>query len=123
MVSVADVRKLAASIVGAADESTDVRLAFSAGGKSFAWTFMRRPAPKAKRVPDLGVLAVSCTIESKHMLIEAAPDIYFDDDRYRGYPAILVRLDAIGKRELGALLKAACMLKQSGPRRRKRAAP
>src|SRR5688572_3979977 len=110
MVSIAETRKLVAAIEGAADESTETHLAFSIAGKGFAWTFMRRPSPKAKRAPDIGVLAVSCTMESKHMLIEAAPNIYFDDDHYRGYPAVLVRLKAIGKRELGALLKAACEL-------------
>ena len=39
----------------------------------------------------------------KELLIEAAPDRFFDDPHYRGYPAVLVRLKAIGKRELGAL--------------------
>jgi hypothetical protein len=123
MASAADARKLAAALDGAADESTHAHLAFSVGGKGFAWTFMSRPAPKAKRVPEIGVLAVACTIESKQMLIEAAPNIYFDDDHYRGYPAVLVRLKAIGKRELGALLKSACEFKRPKPARRKRVAP
>ena len=122
MVSAAEVRKLAA-IEGAVDESSPERLVFSVAGKGVAWTFMRRPAPKAKRVPDVSVLAVRCTMESKQMLIEAAPDIYFDDDHYRGYPAVLVRLEAIGKKELGALLKAAHALSPPKPRRRRRPAP
>ena len=125
MVSAAEARKLVISLEGAADESTSAHLAFSIGGKGFAWTFMRRSAPKAKRTPDLGVLAVSCTLESKQMLIEAAPDIYFDDDHYRGYPAVLVRLKAIGKRELKALMENACELKKPKPKatRRKRTGP
>jgi hypothetical protein len=40
-----------------------------------------------------GVLAVRCRPERKELLLEAAPEIYFDDDHYRGYPAVLVRLD------------------------------
>jgi hypothetical protein len=125
MVSVAEARKLAAAIEGAADESTATHLAFSIASKGFAWTFMARATPKAKRAPEIGVLAVSCTRESKQMLIEAAPEIYFDDDHYRGYPAVLVRLKAIGKRELTALLKAASELKKPKPKavKRKRAAP
>jgi hypothetical protein len=125
MVSAAEARKLALSLDGAANESTAERLVFSIAGKGFAWTFMRRPAPKAKRVPDMSVLAVCCTLESKQMLIEAAPDIYFDDDHYRGFPAVLVRLKAIGKREFGALLKNAYELKKpkARPTRRKRSAP
>jgi DNA ligase D-like protein (predicted 3'-phosphoesterase) len=31
--------------------------------------------------------------ERKEMLLEAAPEIYFDDDHYRSFPAVLVRLD------------------------------
>jgi hypothetical protein len=83
MVSAARARKLASALDGAVDEPSDARLVFAIGGKGFAWTFMRRPAPKAKRVPDLDILAVACTFESKQMLIEAAPAIYFDDDHYR----------------------------------------
>lgn len=124
MVSAAETRKLAASIEGATDESTEARLVFSIGGKGFAWTYMRRPAPKAKREPDLKVLAVRCTLESKQLLIEAAPNIYFDDDHYRGYPAVLTRLTAISRKELSALLKVAAELKRPRPKaaKRKRAA-
>lgn len=116
MVGPAQARRLAVALEGAADESNSERLAFSVDGKGFAWTFMRRPAPKARRIPDVGVLAVCCTMESKQMLIEAAPDIYFDDDHYRGYPAVLVRLKAIGMKELGALLRQAHALKKAKPR-------
>lgn len=125
MVSAAETRKLALRLDDATDDSSAERLVFSIAGKGFAWTFMRRPAPKAKRAPDISVLAVCCTLESKQLLIEAAPDIYFDDDHYRGYPAVLVRLRAIGKKELGALLKNAYELKKPKPRavRRKRTAP
>lgn len=116
MVTVADVRKLAASLDGVTDESTDAHLSFTFDGKGIAWTFMSRPTPKAKRTPDIAVLAVACTLESKQMLIEAAPDIYFDDHHYRDYPAVLVRLKAIGKRELGALLKQSCAVNRARKR-------
>jgi hypothetical protein len=53
------------------------------------------------------ILAVRCAIERKDMLIAAAPDIYFDDDHYRGFPAVLVRLEAIGGDELCRLLQSA----------------
>jgi hypothetical protein len=42
-----------------------------------------------------GVIAMRCRIETKELLIEAAPDRFFDDDHYRGYPAVLVRLAEI----------------------------
>lgn len=121
MATPADARKLAAALEGAHDESTDARLTFSIGGKGFAWSFMKRPAPKVARVPEIGVLAVACPLDSKQLLIEAAPDIYFNDPHYNGYPAALVRLRAIGKRELAALLTKACDMKRPKPRAKKAA--
>ncbi|THD80800.1 MAG: MmcQ/YjbR family DNA-binding protein [Phenylobacterium sp.] len=105
MVDIATVRRLALAVLGAADRSRDGRLAFEAAGKGFAWTYMRRVSPKKPRIPDLDVLAVRCAIERKEMLIAAAPDRFFDDDHYRGYPAVLVRLAAIGGDELEGLLR------------------
>ncbi|MET0271371.1 MAG: MmcQ/YjbR family DNA-binding protein, partial [Phenylobacterium sp.] len=71
----------------------------------FAWTCMERVAPKAPRRPRPDVLAIRCPMATKEMLLETAPDRFFDDDHYRGYPAVLVRLDAIGEDELTALLR------------------
>jgi hypothetical protein len=110
MVTAAQVRRIALALANANDESASNRLVFSVGGRGFAWTFLERPAPKAARQPRLDVLAVCCTLDRKDMLIEAAPDIYFDDDHYKGFPAVLVRLDAIDKSELAALLEAAWRL-------------
>jgi hypothetical protein len=111
LIRAADVRRIALMLPEAADESTQERLVFSVAGKGFAWTFLERPAPKQKRRPRLDILAVCCTRERKEFLIEAAPDIYFDDDHYRGFPAVLVRLGAIGKKEFAALLEDAWRLK------------
>jgi hypothetical protein len=38
------------------------------------------------------------------MLIAANPDVYFTEPHYNGYPAVLVRLEAIGLAELEAIL-------------------
>ena len=54
------------------------------------------------------------------MLLAAAPNIYFDDDHYRGYPAVLVRLKRIPKREFAALLGDACRLQAAKPAKRPR---
>ena len=119
MVDVAAVRRIAAALPGAHDGSSAGRLVFGIGGKGFAWSRLVRPDPKKPRVPSLEALAVRCPIERKEMLIEAAPDIYFDDDHYRGYAAVLVRLDAIGEEELAALLADACAMQAAKPARRK----
>ena len=83
------------------------QIAYSVGGKGFAWGYVARPAPKAKRVLVPGVIAVRCRIETREMLIEAAPERFFTDDHYRGYPAALVRLAEIEADELAGLLREA----------------
>jgi hypothetical protein len=118
MVDPATVRRLASALPGLEDRSSDQRLAFeTAAGKGVAWTFMRRVDPKTPRVPDLSVLAVRCEMARKDLLVEAAPDRFFDDDHYRGYPAVLVRLAAVGEDELAGLLADALRL-QNGKRSR-----
>ena len=120
MVDADTLRRLALAPEGAVDASTDDRLAFEAAGKGFAWTWMARVRPKAPRQPRLDVLAVRCPLERKELLLEAAPDRFFDEDHYRGYPAILVRLDAIEADELAGLLADACDLVKARPPKRRR---
>ncbi|MES1200596.1 MAG: MmcQ/YjbR family DNA-binding protein [Pseudomonadota bacterium] len=114
-VSAAQARAIVAALPNALDETTAERLVFSVGGRGFAWTFMARPIPKKPRAPDIKVLAVRCSLDRKAMLIEAAPEIYFDDAHYRGYPAVLVRLPVIGVKEFRALLAAAFELEAHKP--------
>ena len=113
-------RRLALALEGAEASPPGEQLAYSVGGRGFAWSYLRRLAPKQKRTPDPNAIAVACPLERKAMLIEAAPDIYFDDDHYRGYPAVLVRLPAISERELAALLESAWRLQRAKPPPRKR---
>ena len=47
------------------------------------------------RVPDEG---------AKEALLAAGPDVYFTTSHFDGYPAVLVRLDAIDRRELEELI-------------------
>jgi hypothetical protein len=119
MTEIAAVRRIAAALPGAVDSSKPEQLVFKVGGQGFAWSALQRLRPKTPRVPILEVLAVRCPIERKEFLIEAAPDIYFDDDHYRGYPAVLVRLRAIDEAELAALLADACALQAAKPKRKR----
>lgn len=107
MVDEAGLRALAMALPEAEEGVNGARVAYSVGGKGFAWGYVARPAPKAKRVPVPGVLAVRCRIETKEMLIEAAPERFFTDDHYRGYPAVLLRLAEIEAEELAELLREA----------------
>jgi hypothetical protein len=107
MVAIAEVRALAGALPEAADGSSATQLSFSVGGKGFAWTWLVRETPKGRRLPRIDVLAVRCALAKKEMLIEAAPGRFFDDDHYRGYPAVLVRLAEIEAEEFAALLRDA----------------
>jgi hypothetical protein len=121
MVTPDQARALVASLPGLEDRSGPDRLAFEVGGKGFAWSLMDRVAPKKPRTPNLGVLAVRCDIARKEMLIEAAPEVFFSTGHYRGYPAVLVRLDRVEADELNSLLadawaiQAPAKLKKSHP--------
>ncbi|HLZ84047.1 MAG TPA: MmcQ/YjbR family DNA-binding protein [Caulobacteraceae bacterium] len=116
MVDPETLRRLALALPQAEDASAEKGFTFRVGGgKGFAWTYQERFDPRRPRRPKLDVLAVRCDLETKEMLIAAAPARFFDDDHYRGYPAVLVRLDAIDAAELGDLLRGAWRL--SAPRR------
>jgi hypothetical protein len=67
---------------------------------------MERVAPKTPRRARPDVLAIRCPMETKAMLLEAAPERFFDDDHYRNYPAVLVRLAVIDEPELMGLLRS-----------------
>lgn len=120
MVGVADVRRIVAGLPDAEDRSTDVQLAFYTGDKGFAWSYLVRPEPKKPLRPCLHVLVIRCPMERKALLVEAAPDRFFDDDHYHGYPSLLVRLEAIGEDELRGLLEDGRRWVASRPRRKRR---
>jgi hypothetical protein len=72
------------------------RPALKVSGRSFAGL---------SRVP--GAIWVLCPLELKEMLMEAAPEIFFETDHYRGWPAILVRMDGGDDEAIAARLEAA----------------
>jgi len=96
MATEADVRRLALALTGVAEAERHGIIQYAIEGKFIAWPYAARVEPKKPRLPQPGVLAIRCPAPEKEMLIEAAPEIYFDDDHYRGFPAVLVRLAAIG---------------------------
>jgi hypothetical protein len=110
MVETTRVRALAVELPAASDASQGERLVFEVAGKGFAWTWNERVHPKKPRRPRPDVLAIRCEMERKEMLLAAAPQTFFDEDHYRGYPAILTRLDVIEEDELAALLAGAWRL-------------
>ncbi len=68
------------------------------------------------RIKDAKTVVITCPLEEKAVLREVAPDIYFETDHYKGWPAILVRIDAISDRELAHRLACAARF-QAPPRK------
>lgn len=45
-------------------------------------------------------MVLPCPLEIKELLMESAPAIYYQTAHFKGWPGLLVRLDAIGDEEL-----------------------
>ncbi|WP_064741652.1 MmcQ/YjbR family DNA-binding protein [Hamadaea tsunoensis] len=99
-----DVRRLGVRLPEAVEGGDPERVGLSVRGKGFAWTFTERPEPRAPKEPVIGVLAIRCTAADKESLLAADPDKFFTTDHYRGFPAVLVRLDRVDEAELWELL-------------------
>ncbi len=59
------------------------------------------------RVKDALTMVLSMPLEQKDLLLEVAPEIYYQTDHYKGWPGLLVRLDVIGDAELQGRIAAA----------------
>ena len=107
MVDLVTLRRLALALPEVVASRERQRRAFEVHGKGIAWSYFARAAPKARRELVVGVIAVRCPLPEKEMLIEVAPERFFDDDHYRGFPAVLVQLDRVDEDELADLLARA----------------
>jgi hypothetical protein len=102
-----DVRDIASTLPGASER--DDRFAFFVDDKGkareFAWVWMERVDPKKARIENPKVLVVRVADDGEKQLLLAADDEkFFTEPHYDGYPAVLVRLAKVGKRELRELL-------------------
>jgi len=89
-------------------------------------TSYRTPALKVAnvtfaRMKDKDTLVLHCPHEQKVLLMEISPEIYFETDHYRGHPALLINLGAIGDEELSLRLHDAWHFK--APERLRRQLP
>jgi len=51
-------------------------------------------------IKEAEVMVLHCPLEVKEMLMEMAPEIYFQTPHFEGWPGLMVRLDLIGDEEL-----------------------
>ena len=110
MATQADVRRIALALPNV--EETDGRFAFSVMNKGklkgFVWVWMERVDPKKARVPNPKVLAVRvANLGQKDALLAAEPVKFFTEPHYNGFPAVLVRLDAVTAADLKVLIAEA----------------
>lgn len=59
------------------------------------------------RLKDKDTFAIHCPLEEKPLLMESVPNIYFETDHYKGWPYILMHLDAVSDAELAHRIKLA----------------
>ena len=52
-------------------------------------------------------MVLHCPLEQKDLLMEMAPDVYWQTDHFKGWPGLLVRLEVISDEELGLRLEDA----------------
>jgi hypothetical protein len=110
MATQADVRRIALSLP-AAEEASD-RFAFSVPNKGklkgFVWVWMERITPKKPRVPNPAVIAVRvANLGQRDLLLSADPAKFFTEPHYEGFPAVLVRLEAVSVADLKVLIAEA----------------
>ena len=110
MATRADVRRIALSLPET--EEAPNRFAFSVRNKKkakgFVWVWMERIEPKKPRVPQPKVIAVrTASLDDKEFLLGLAPEKFFTEPHYHGFPAVLVRLSAITASELRPIITEA----------------
>lgn len=110
MATHADVRRIALSFAQTREQDGHFAFEVFTGRKykGFAWVWMERIDAKKPRIANPAVLAVRVpNLDMKEVLLLAEPDKFFNEPHYDGFPAVLVRLAAIGRAELRPLLKDA----------------
>jgi hypothetical protein len=105
-----DLRPAFATVLSAAAGLPDIHETTSYGtpslsvrGKSFC------------RLKDADTLVLLCSMEDKELLMEMEPDIFFETDHYKGWPAVLARLSRMGPERLRHELQRAW--RQKAPKR------
>lgn len=102
-----DVRRICSKLPGAVEG--EGRFGFSVENKGkpkgFLWSWAERVHPKKARISNDAVLAVIVpNLATKEIILQSDADKYFTEPHYNGYPAVLVRLEAVGPDELEDLI-------------------
>jgi hypothetical protein len=107
MATRADVRRIALSLPNAVEAKDHFAFSVTNKGKlkGFAWVWMERVIQKKPRVANPGVIAVRvANVGQRNAMLSAEPAKFFTEPHYAGFPAVLVRLDAVTAADLKVLL-------------------
>lgn len=125
MATRADVRRIAMALpeVEEASEGFAFSVRNKGKAKGFVWVWMERVTPKRPRVPNPGVIAVRvANLGQKEAILASDSRKFFTEPHYNGFPAVLVRLDAVTVADLRMLIPDAwrCMAPATLTRDKKR---
>ena len=102
-----DVRRIALALRGVVKAPDHFAFAVRHKGKlkQFVWVWMERVTPKKPRVPNPGVIAARvASVADRSQLLASDGAKFFTEPHYEGFPAVLVRLDAVSVEELKKLI-------------------
>ena len=108
MATQADVRRIALKLPGAVEAENHFAFELPQKGrmKGFAWIWMERVGLKKPRVANAGVMAIRvANVAQRDEMIAAEPEKFFTEPHYNGFPAVLVRLEAVSVAHLRVLLE------------------
>lgn len=94
--TIADAGAIAAQLPGVSEGSSYGTRGWKVGKK-----FLMR---EKERMDDVLVLKLA-SVDEQEFLIERDPAVFFITDHYKGWPAVLIRLAAIDRKELAALIE------------------
>jgi hypothetical protein len=99
-----DVRAIALSLPGASERDARGRAQWRVSERLFVWERPLRPAEAAelgKDAPDGPILGARVEhLGAKEALLGDEPGVFFTTSHFKGYPAVLVRLERIELEEL-----------------------
>ena len=107
MATLDDVRSIARELPGSIEGGDRFGFSVMVKGKSkgYVWSWAERVDPKKPKVINDGVLAVRVpNVQAKEMILQSDSVVFFTEDHYNGYPAVLVRIEAISAEDLRPFL-------------------
>lgn len=102
-----DIAEIAAAIPGmvVSEDGRGVGMIVKGKWKGLVWPWNERKAPKQPKEPHPVYIAVRvANLDAKAMILASNPQVFFTEDHYNGYPAVLVRTDLIDRSDLEDLL-------------------